>query len=143
MPGHDRDGHQVDERDEVDELRQRLQHVVDRAQDLRHDASSPPPTTPSPNPIATVSTVATSTCDAVSIAEAHSPMNADQREHEEGRDRRSGSPLTTNAMSVMPTSITGQGVSTRKFRNGTSPYWTMWSPIQLVTLKRNVSGFWT
>ena len=33
--GDDRDRHQVDERDDVDELRQRLQHVVDRPQDLR------------------------------------------------------------------------------------------------------------
>ena len=55
-------------------------------------------------------------------------------------DRR---PLTTSAISVIPTSVTGHGVSTRKSRNGTSPYWTMWSPTQLVIWKRNVSGFWT
>ena len=34
-PRHDRDRHQVDERDDVDELRQRLQHVVDRSHRLR------------------------------------------------------------------------------------------------------------
>ena len=49
-------------------------------------------------------------------------------------------PLTTSAISVIPTSITGHGVSTRKFRNGTSPYWTMWSPIQLVTRNRRRVG---
>ena len=32
---HDRDRHQVDERDQVDELRQRLQHVVHGPQELR------------------------------------------------------------------------------------------------------------
>jgi hypothetical protein len=35
--------HQIDERDDVDELRQRLQDVVDRAQDLRDAFGSPPP----------------------------------------------------------------------------------------------------
>ena len=34
-PWDDRNRHQIDERDDVDELRQRLQHVVDRPQALR------------------------------------------------------------------------------------------------------------
>ena len=46
---HDRDGHQIDERDDVHELRQRLQHVehgshrladADRSQPPRHRAGS-------------------------------------------------------------------------------------------------------
>ena len=36
---HDRDRHQVDERDDVDELRQGLQHVVDRTKDVRDRAA--------------------------------------------------------------------------------------------------------
>ena len=36
----------------------------------------------------TASTVATSTCESVSIASAQTPMKPIQREHEEGRHRR-------------------------------------------------------
>ena len=98
--------------------------------------------TPRPTPITTVRTVATSTCDAVSIAELHSPITPISASIRNVviAERR---PLTTSEISVIPISITGHGVSTRKFRNGTSPYWTMWSPIQLVTWNRTVSGFWT
>ena len=80
--------------------------------------------TPSPKPIRTVSTVATSTWDAVSIAESHSPItpiSASIRSVVTAARR----PLTTSAISVTPIRITGHGVSTRKFRNGTRPYWTM------------------
>ena len=89
-----------------------------------------------------MSTVATSTCDAVSIAELHSPITpitASMRNVVIAERR----PLTASEISVIPSSVTGHGVSTRKFRKGTSPYWTMWSPIQLVTRNSAVSGFCT
>ena len=64
--------------------------------------------TPRPTPITTVSTVATSTCDAVSMAELHSPITPISASIRKVviAERR---PLTTSEISVMPISVTGHG----------------------------------
>ena len=98
--------------------------------------------TPIATPITTVIAVATSTCDAVSIAVAHSPITpiAPSRTNAHTAER---SPLSTNAITVRPRSVTGHGVSTKKLRSGSSPCWTMKFPIGSVMWKTNVVGFWT
>ena len=87
-PGHDRDRHQVDERDDVDELRQRLQHVVDRAQ--RSAAT-------------------------VRLSAAHTPSrkpsdDASARRHEHLRER-CPSPVPTRPITPIETSIASVVIS--------------------------------
>ena len=66
-------GIEVDERDDVDQLRKRLQRVEHGAQ-RRSTRGLSAAQTPISKPSATASAVATSTCDAVSIAGAQTPM---------------------------------------------------------------------
>ena len=87
-PGIARHRHQVDERDDVDELRQRLQRVEQRPQQPLHARALRRPDADRDPDQRRRCAVATSTCEAVSIAglpDAHDP---DRSEHQERRDRR-------------------------------------------------------
>ena len=89
-----------------------------------------------------VSTSATRTCDAVSIALFHSPTTpiTDSIANVVSAGRQ---PDSSSAISVRPATITGHGVWMKKLRKGSRPYWTRWFPIQLVIEKTNVAGFST
>ena len=75
--------------------------------------------TPSTTPIDTAKTVATSTCESVSIARAHTPSTPIEASITSvvTAGRR---PLTTSAISASPATVTNQGVSTRKSWIGSS-----------------------
>ena len=149
QPDHDRDRvqhrgdhardprhrHQVDERDDVDELRQRLERVEQRAQQLLHaralggpDARSrcrsprrarwpPAPARPCPSPAQTPMTPIAASISSTVIA-----------------GRR---PLSTNAIAVRPPSTTNQGVSISTTRSGSSKYSSRKFPIGSVIPKMN------
>ncbi len=94
-------------------------------------------------PITTAITVATSTCENVSIAFCHSPTTPISANMAAvvtaGR-----MPLRTNAIAVSPASVTNQGVSTRKVSSGCSMYVTRNVPSGFVmSLNRKVVGFCT
>ena len=98
--------------------------------------------TPSGIPMSSVKTIATSTCDSVSIASAHSsmtPIIASIRSVVTAARR----PETKNAIPARPNTIAGHGVSTKKLLSGVRQYWTRKFPTGFVMWKMNVDGFWT
>ena len=94
---------------------------------------------PIATPIATASAVATSTCDAVSIAGSQTPITpiAASIRNAVIAGRR---PLITKAIAVRPPSTTNQGVSTRNTRSGSSMYSSRKFPIGSVIPKTNEFG---
>ena len=98
--------------------------------------------TPSATPTPIVIRVAMSTCESVPIEVAHSPV-APIVANMIAVIAAGRSPLTRNAIATMPTNITGQGVSTKKFVSGWSPRWTMKLPVGSVMWKIHVDGFCT
>ena len=83
--------------------------------------------------------MATSTCDAVSMAGSQTPMipiaASITRAVIAGRI-----PLSTNAIAVSPPSTMNQGVSTSSTRSGSSRFWSMKLPIGSVIWKTNELG---
>jgi len=89
-----------------------------------------------------VSAVATSTCEKVSIAVAHSPMNPTMKNISAAMSA-GRKPLSRYAIRTSPTNVAGHGVSMKKLRSGWMPWRTMKFPVGFVrSRKRNVPGFW-
>ena len=98
--------------------------------------------TPSGMPTIIVSTVATSTCESVSIACVHSfetPITVSIASVTNAGRR----PEIRKATNARPSVIAGHGISTKKLRSGCRPYWTRKFPIGFVIWKMNVDGFCT
>ena len=98
--------------------------------------------TPNAKPIVTVISVATSTCESVSIAGSHMPRTPIEASiaNVVSAGRR---PESTNAMAVNPARVTSQGVSTRNCWRGNRTCSMRKLPAGSVTLKRNAEGFCT
>ena len=95
--------------------------------------------TPTAMPIATASAVATSTCDAVSIAGSQTPMTPIASSISSDRDRRPPA-ADRNAIAASPAIVTNHGISTSNTRSGSSAYLTRKFPIGSVMPKMNDDG---